>query len=87
MSLTLSKNQIFTITKNVQTHGKKQFSLIRTGKQTAVMETEVQNYLFLVTEAVTDGGRIRAQVRLALYCLLGHTAFQIKAFWGRGTAK
>lgn len=61
MSLILSRNQLFTVTKHVQTRSEKKSCFIRTDRQTAVTETEVQNYLFLLTEAVTDGGRTRAQ--------------------------
>jgi len=44
MSLILSQNQLFTITKHVQTRHKKQFCFIRTDRQMAVTETEVRNY-------------------------------------------
>lgn len=73
------------MTKHVQTHSKKQFCLIRTDRQRAVTETEVRNYLFLVTEAVT--GEAQVSVRPDTYWLLGHTAFQTEALGNGGNSE
>lgn len=79
MSLILSQNQHFTITKHVQTRSKKRFRLIRTNSSHRDRRTK----LFVPGHrGCHRQSRVRGQIfgTPDVHWLLGHTAFQTKAF-------